>query len=57
MAILLVMGLTNLRAMTVLAAVITVVRLAPASERVARAIGIAVVGIGLFLIARAGWLG
>jgi hypothetical protein len=32
-------------------------RLAPAGERVARAIGAVVVGVGLFLIARAAGLG
>jgi predicted metal-binding membrane protein len=52
MAILLVIGVMNLRVMAVVAAVITVERLAPASERVARAIGAVVVGAGLFLIAR-----
>jgi len=39
------------------AAAITVERLAPAGERVARAIGAVVVGAGLFLIARAAGLG
>jgi predicted metal-binding membrane protein len=52
MAILLVIGVMNLRAMAVVAAAITVERLAPAGERVARATGIVVVGAGLFLIAR-----
>ena len=56
-AILLVIGVMDLRAMTVVAAAITVERLAPAGERVARAIGTAVVGAGLFLIARASGLG
>jgi predicted metal-binding membrane protein len=53
MAILLVIGVMDLRAMTVVAAAITVERLAPAGERVARATGAVVVGAGLFLIARA----
>ncbi len=53
MAILLVIGVMDLRAMAVVAAAITIERLAPAGERVARAIGIVVVGAGLFLIARA----
>ncbi len=44
--------MTFLRAMAVVAAAITVERLAPAGERVARAIGVVVVGTGLFLIAR-----
>ncbi len=56
MAIFLVIGVMNLRATAVVAALITVERLAPASERVARTIG-AVVGTGLYLIARAAGLG
>jgi predicted metal-binding membrane protein len=56
MAILLVIGVMNLRAMAVAATAITVERLAPAGERVARAIG-AVVGAGWCLIARAAGLG
>jgi predicted metal-binding membrane protein len=51
--ILLVIGVMDLRAMTVVAAAITLERLAPAGERVARAIGAVVVAAGLFLIARA----
>jgi predicted metal-binding membrane protein len=46
MAILLVIGVMDLRAMTVVAAGITVARLAPAGERVARAIGAVVIGGG-----------
>jgi Predicted metal-binding integral membrane protein (DUF2182)/Bacterial protein of unknown function (DUF899) len=53
MAIPLVIGVMDLRAMAVVAAAITVERLAPAGERVARAIGAVVIGAGLFLIARA----
>jgi predicted metal-binding membrane protein len=56
MAILLVMGVMDLRAMAIVAAAITTERLAPAGERVARAIGTVVVGAGLFMIARAGTL-
>jgi len=56
-AILLVIGFMNLRAMAVVTAAITVERLAPAGERVARAIGAVVVGAGLFLIAGAAALG
>jgi predicted metal-binding membrane protein len=56
-AILLVIGVMDLRAMTVVAAAITLERLAPAGERVARAIGAVVVAAGLFLIARAAGLG
>ncbi len=57
MAILLVMGVMDLRAMALVTAAITVERLAPAGERVARAIGAAVVGAGLLMIARAAGLG
>jgi predicted metal-binding membrane protein len=57
MAILLVLGVMDLRAMAVVAAAITVERLAPAGERVARAVGAVIVGAGLFLIARAAGLG
>jgi predicted metal-binding membrane protein len=57
MAILLVVGVMDLRAMFVVAAAITVERLAPAGEHVARAIGAVVIGAGVFLIARAGGLG
>ena len=56
-AILLVIGVMDLRAMAVVAAAITVERLAPAGERVARAIGAVAVGAGLFLIARAAGFG
>ncbi len=55
--ILLVIGVMDLRVMAVVAAAITVERLAPAGERVARATGAVVVGAGLFLIARAARLG
>jgi hypothetical protein len=47
----------DLRAMALVAAAITLERLAPAGERVARAIGVVVVGSGLLLIARAAGLG
>ena len=57
MAILLVIGVMDFRAMIVAAAAITIERLAPAGERVARATGVGVVGTGLFLIARATGLG
>ncbi|WP_243649187.1 DUF2182 domain-containing protein [Luteibacter rhizovicinus] len=54
-AILLVIGVMDLRAMAVLTAAITVERLAPApaGKHVARAIGAVVVGVGLLLIALA----
>jgi predicted metal-binding membrane protein len=47
MVILLVLGIMDLRAMAVVTAAITVERLAPAGERVARALGAVVVGAGL----------
>jgi hypothetical protein len=47
----------DLRAMAVVAAAITVERLAPAGERVARATGAVAVAAGLFLIGRAVGLG
>jgi predicted metal-binding membrane protein len=57
MAILLVIGVMDLRAMAIVAAAITVERLAPAGERVARATGAIVIGAGLLLIARVAGLG
>jgi predicted metal-binding membrane protein len=57
MAILLVIGIMDLRAMAVVAAAITVERIAPAGERVARAIGAVVVAAGLIMFARATGLG
>ena len=56
-AILLVIGVMDLRVMAVVTAAITVERLAPAGQHVARAIGVVVVGTGLFLIGRAAGLG
>ena len=50
--ILLVIGVMDLRAMAVVTAAITMERIVPAGERVARAIGAVVIGAGLFLIAR-----
>jgi predicted metal-binding membrane protein len=50
MTILLVSGVMDLRAMAVVTATITVERLAPRGEGVARAIGAVVIGVGLFLI-------
>jgi predicted metal-binding membrane protein len=52
-AILLGLGVMDLRVMTAVAGAITVERLAPAGARVARVIGAVMVGAGLFLIARA----
>lgn len=57
MAVLLVIGVMDLRAMAVVTAAITVERLAPAGERVARATGVVAAAAGLFLIARAAGLG
>jgi predicted metal-binding membrane protein len=57
MAILLVIGVMDLGAMAVVMAAITVERLAPAGERVARATGAAAVAAGLVLIAHAAALG
>jgi predicted metal-binding membrane protein len=57
MAILLVLGVMDLRAMAVVAAAITAERLAPAGERVARATGALAIAAGLFWIARATQLG
>ena len=53
MAILLVLGVMDLRAMAVVTAAITLERLAPAGACVARALGIVIIEAGLFLIARA----
>jgi predicted metal-binding membrane protein len=55
-AILFVVGIMDLRAMAVVMAAITLERLVPAGEHVARAIGVLIVGAGLFLIARAAGL-
>ena len=57
MAILLVLGVMDLRAMAVVAAAITIERLAPTGEVVARALGAVVVGTGVLLIARAVGIG
>jgi len=56
MAILLVIGVMDLRTMAVVGGAITVERLAPAGGRVARASGFVAVGVGLFLIVRAAGL-
>ena len=57
MAILLVIGVMDARTMGVVAGAIAVERLAPHGARVAHAIGVVVVGTGLFLIARGAGLG
>jgi predicted metal-binding membrane protein len=57
MAVLLVVGVMDLRAMAAVTAAITVERLLPAGELVARATGAVLVGSGFFLIARAAGVG
>jgi predicted metal-binding membrane protein len=57
MAIWLVIGVMDLRTMAVVTAAILVERLAPAGERVARILGVVIVGAGLFLLTRAVGLG
>jgi predicted metal-binding membrane protein len=56
-AILLAVGVMDLRAMAVVGTAVTVERLAPAGARVARATGAAAIAAGLCLIARAAGLG
>ncbi|WP_241202280.1 MULTISPECIES: DUF2182 domain-containing protein [unclassified Caballeronia] len=56
-AVLLVIGVMDLRVMAAVTAAITVERLAPGGERLARAIGAVVVVAGLVLIVRAMGLG
>lgn len=53
MAILLVIGVMDLRAMALVTAALAAERRSPSGERVARVMGVAVIGVGLFLIARA----
>jgi predicted metal-binding membrane protein len=55
-AVLFATGIMDLRAMAVVTGAITVERLAPAPERVTRAIGSVAVAAGLFLLARAAGL-
>jgi predicted metal-binding membrane protein len=57
MAVLLVVGVMDLRAMVVVAAAINIERLAPAGERIGRVTGGVVVAAGLLLIARRAGLG
>ena len=52
-AILLVVGVMDLRVMALVTTAITAERLARNGERIARAVGVLVIGIGLLLIARA----
>jgi predicted metal-binding membrane protein len=53
-AILLVIGVMDLRAMAVVTAAITAERLLPAGRNVARAVGVVIIGAGLLLLAQAG---
>jgi predicted metal-binding membrane protein len=57
MAILVAVGMMDLRWMAVVTAAITVERVAPSGERLARAIGAGVIVGGVVLIARAAGLG
>jgi len=57
MTVLLALGVMDLRAMAVVTAAITLERLAPAGERVARAVGAIGVVSGLVVIARAAGVG
>ena len=56
-AILLVIGVMDLRAMALVTAAISVERLAPAGERAARAVGAVILAAGLLLVAHAAGLG
>lgn len=53
MAILLVVGIMDLRVMALVTGVLTLERVAPSGDRLARGVGVAVICIGLSLIARA----
>ena len=57
MASLLVLGVMDLGAMAAVTVAMTAERLAPAGESVAHAVGVAAIGFGLLLIARAAGLG
>jgi predicted metal-binding membrane protein len=57
MAILLVVGVMDLRAMAAVTVAIAAERLAPGGERIARAIGVVVVGVGVWMIVRADGVG
>jgi predicted metal-binding membrane protein len=56
-AVMLAFGVMDSRAMALVTALITVERVAPRGALVAQAVGAVVVGVGLFLIARAAGLG
>jgi predicted metal-binding membrane protein len=53
MTVLLVLGVMDLRVMAIVAAVITLERLAPGAEQIARAAGVVIIGAGVLLVARA----
>ncbi|MDP3761914.1 MAG: DUF2182 domain-containing protein [Ramlibacter sp.] len=55
-AILVAIGVMDLRAMVMVAAAITAERLAPAGQRVAWAVGAVSIVTGVYLMARAAWL-
>jgi predicted metal-binding membrane protein len=57
MAICLVVDVMNARMMAVVGALITLERLAPAGDRVARVSGVGIIAAGALLIARAATLG
>jgi predicted metal-binding membrane protein len=57
MVVLIAIGVMDLGVMAVVTAAITCERLAPAGERLARAIGAIAIAVGLGLIARAAGLG
>ena len=57
MTILLVVGIMDLRAMALVTAALTIERVVPCGDRIARAVGVAAIGIGLVLIARAAAVG
>ena len=54
-AILLVVGVMDLRAMVLIAAAITAERLAPDGQRVAWAVGAVSIALGVYLMARGAW--
>ncbi|WP_322787092.1 DUF2182 domain-containing protein [Paraburkholderia dilworthii] len=55
-AVLVVTGMMDLPAMVAVTTAITLERIAPRSEYVARGIGFVMIGAGLFMMARAAWL-
>jgi predicted metal-binding membrane protein len=56
MAILLVVGVMNVGAMAAVTAAMTLERVVPTGERVARGVGLVIVEVGAFLVVRAVWL-